>query len=64
LNYDDDDDDDDDDYYYYYYYYGLLDPGVCPPLNTALLLCAYAANMADKDLDIFAVGAVSLHHIL
>jgi hypothetical protein len=26
--------------------------------------CAYAANVVGKDLDIFAVGAVSLHHIL
>jgi hypothetical protein len=26
--------------------------------------CAYAANAEGKDLDIFAVGAVSLYHIL
>jgi hypothetical protein len=27
-------------------------------------LCAYAANVVGKDLDIFAIGAVSLNHIL
>jgi hypothetical protein len=26
--------------------------------------CAYAANAMGKDLDIFAIGAVSLNHIL
>jgi hypothetical protein len=26
--------------------------------------CAYAANAVGKDLDIFAIGAVSLNHIL
>jgi hypothetical protein len=26
--------------------------------------CAYAANVVGKGLDIFAVGAVSLYHIL
>jgi hypothetical protein len=26
--------------------------------------CAYAANVVGKDLDIFAVGAVSLYYIL
>jgi hypothetical protein len=26
--------------------------------------CAYAANVVGKDLDVFAVGAVSLNHIL
>jgi hypothetical protein len=26
--------------------------------------CAYAANVVGKHLDIFAVGAVSLYHIL
>jgi hypothetical protein len=25
--------------------------------------CAYAANAVGKDLDIFAIGAVSLYHI-
>jgi hypothetical protein len=26
--------------------------------------CAYAANVVGKDLDIFAIGAISLNHIL
>jgi hypothetical protein len=41
-----------DSYYYYYYYY------YCPSAR-----CAYAANAVGKDLDIFAVGAISLNHI-
>jgi hypothetical protein len=33
--------------------------GVCPSAR-----CAYAANAVGKDFDIFAIGAVSLSHIL
>jgi hypothetical protein len=38
-------------YYYYYYYY-------CPSAG-----CAYAANAVGTDLDIFAIGAISLNHV-
>jgi hypothetical protein len=35
-----------------------------PLINTVLpFLCAYAANAVGKDLDIFALGTVSLNHI-
>jgi hypothetical protein len=33
--------------------------GVCPSAR-----CAYAANAVGKDLDIFAIGAVSVNHSL
>jgi hypothetical protein len=46
-------------YYYYYYYYYCPSNKHCPSAR-----CAYAANVVGKDLDIFAVGAVSLYHIL
>jgi hypothetical protein len=35
-----------------------------PLKNCRSARCAYAANVAGKDLDIFAIGAVSLYHIL
>jgi hypothetical protein len=28
-----------------------------------IIICAYAANAVGKDLDIFAIGAISLNHI-
>jgi hypothetical protein len=31
-----------------------------PQINSHSAWCAYAANVADKDLDIFVIGAVSL----
>jgi hypothetical protein len=37
---------------------------VCPSNKYCPTRCAYAANAVGKDLDIFAVGAVSLYHIL
>jgi hypothetical protein len=37
---------------------------VCPSNKHCPARCAYAANVVGKDLDIFAVGAVSLYHIL
>jgi hypothetical protein len=38
--------------------------GVCPSnKHSPSARCAYAANAVGKDLDIFAVGAVSLRHI-
>jgi hypothetical protein len=38
--------------------------GVCPTnKHCPSAQCAYAANAVGKDLDIFAVGAVSLRHI-
>jgi hypothetical protein len=33
-----------------------------PQINTVLLVGAYAAYAVGKDLDVFAVGAVSLRH--
>jgi hypothetical protein len=41
---------------WYYYCYSLIN--TCPSAR-----CAYAANEVGKDLDIFAIGAVSLNHI-
>jgi hypothetical protein len=38
--------------------------GVCPSSkHCPSARCAYAANAVGKDLDIFAIGAVSLNHI-
>jgi hypothetical protein len=38
--------------------------GVCPSnKHCSSARCAYAVNAVDKDLDIFAIGAVSLNHI-
>jgi hypothetical protein len=37
---------------------------VCPSNKHCPARSAYAANVVGKDLDIFAVGAVSLYHIL
>jgi hypothetical protein len=38
--------------------------GVCPSnKHYPSSWCAYAANAVDKDLDTFAIGAVSLNHI-
>jgi hypothetical protein len=47
-------------YYYYYYYYHYYCPSNkhCPSAR-----CAYAANAVGKDLDIFALGTISLNHI-
>jgi hypothetical protein len=39
--------------------------GVCPSnKHCPCARCAYAANVVGKDVDIFAIGAVSLNHIL
>jgi hypothetical protein len=39
--------------------------GVCPSdKHCSSACCAYAAKEVGKDLDIFAIGAVSLNHIL
>jgi hypothetical protein len=37
--------------------------GLCPSNKHCPARCAYAANAVGKDLDIFALGAVSLNHI-
>jgi hypothetical protein len=37
--------------------------GVCPSNKHCPARCAYAANAVGTDLDIFAIGAVSLNHI-
>jgi hypothetical protein len=51
-------------YYYYYYYYYYLLFGVCPSnKHCPSARCACAANAVCKDLDIFAIGAISLSHI-
>jgi hypothetical protein len=48
-----------------YYYYHLRDFslfGACHSKHCPAR-CAYAANVVGKDLDIFAIGAVSFNHI-
>jgi hypothetical protein len=37
---------------------------VCPSKNHCPARCAYADKVVDKDFDIFALGEVSLFHIL
>jgi hypothetical protein len=55
-------------YYYYYYYYcvnSFLSCCICRSnIHCPSARRAYAANVKGKDLEIFAVGAASLIHIL
>jgi hypothetical protein len=49
----------------YTQYYHLLTFSVCSSNKHCLSArCLYAANTVRKDLDIFAIGAVSLNNIL